>query len=94
MQTQTEDTHKVEITKRLRLTKSQIERIILAVELESNWKAIHEQTETAIFQLRKATKLLAQYHLETCIVGKHHNMNTPIVQEDIEEIIKTYMYLN
>jgi len=85
---------KAEIKKRLGLAQDQVNQVLLAVESDSNWKDIHAQTEMAIMTLRKATKLLARYHLEVCIVGKHRKMNLPITHEDIDEIMKTYRYLN
>ncbi len=94
MQSKKGDIYRAEIIKRLGLAKSQVERIIFTVESGSDWKEVHEQTDRAIFQLRKATKLLAQYHLEVCIIGKHRETNIPIEHEDINEIMKTYRYLN
>ena len=94
MQSKMGDIYQAEIRKRLGLAKSQVERIIFAVESGSDWKDILEQTDKAIFQLRKATKLLAQYHMEVCIIGKHRETNIPIAHEDINEIMKTYRYLN
>ncbi len=94
MQSKMGDIYQAEIRKRLGLAKSQVERIIFTVESGSDWKDIHEQTDKAIFQLRKATKLLAQYHMEVCIIGKHRETNIPIAHEDINEIMKTYRYLN
>jgi DNA-binding FrmR family transcriptional regulator len=94
MLTKTDDVYRVEIIKRLSMAKKHVENVLLEVESDNDWKDIHTQTETAVMQLRKVSKLLAQYHLAICIVGKHRNMNAPIVREDVEEIIKTYRYLN
>lgn len=94
MKTKTEDIYKSEIAKRLSTAKSLVEQVVKALESENDWKDIHAKTEMAIMHLRKATKLLAQYHLEICIIEKRRKMNMQIGKEDIEEIIKTYKYLN
>ena len=90
----TEEAYKAKITKRLILARNRIEQILLAVESDSNWSEIHTQIEMAVKQLRNTTKLLALYHLEVCVIGKYRKKNIPMVQKNIDEIIKTYRYLN
>lgn len=90
----TEEAYKEKIIQRLTLAKSQIEQILLSVESDNDWNDINPHIEIAIIQLKNATKLLAQYHLKICTIGKYRKKNIPTTHEDIEEIMKTYRYLN
>ena len=94
MQAKSGLTYKTEIMKRLRLAKNIVEQILFAVESENDWKDIHTKTEMAIMQLSGANRLLAQYHLEICVIRKRKKMKATLTQKDINEIIKTYRYLD
>ena len=80
MQFEAENIYKREIRQSLMSAKDQVVHTLRAVGSDSGWKDIHAKTEIAIMQLRKATRLLAQYNL--------------IAHEAIGEIVKTYRYLN
>jgi len=86
--------YKKEINNRLKLARNLVGEIIDQMESDYNWKTIHNKTGQAITQLKHVTKLLARYHLEICILKKQRETRTPFVDQDIEEIIKTYRYLN
>lgn len=94
MQTKTVEIKKVEIIKTLGHAKNLVSCVILAIEANKSWKDVHQDIAQAVLEVRAATLLLARYHLETCILRKYQGVNMPIVREDIDEIIKTYRYLN
>ncbi len=85
---------KTEIKNRLRLAQDLVRQVIIATELNCDWKDIHAIINKANIQLRLATNLLAYNHLDVCVAGKRKKRNTPIAYEDIEQIMKTYRYLN
>lgn len=78
----------------LKRAKNHIEQVITMVENNREWTSVHQQIELAILQLRQATKQIARYHIDVCILGKRKDFKNPLVDEDIVEIIKTYRYLN
>ena len=86
--------YKLEIRNRLRLTQKLVGEIVRLMESDYGWDTIHKKTGLAIVQLESVIKLLARYHLEICILKKHKEVRLPFCQEDIEEIVKTYRYLN
>ena len=86
--------YKLEIRNRLRLTQKLVGEIVRLMESDYGWDTIHKKTGLAIVQLESVIKLLARYHLEICILKKHKEARLPFNHEEIEEIVKTYRYLN
>ena len=86
--------YKMEIKNRLRLTQRLVGEIIHLTESDYGWETVHKKSGLAIAQLESVIKLLARYHLEICILKKHKEARLPFNHEEIEEIVKTYRYLN
>lgn len=77
---------KPQIKRNLNLAKEQLDAAILEFELRFNWQNTHKFLVRAIQELEDTKSLIARYHLKNCV--------KTITQENIEEIVKTYKYLN
>lgn len=83
-----------QIIAKFELAKKQITKVITILESDGDWEEMHKRIGMAVRELGQATRLLAIYHLEVCILERHQKLNLPFVNEDVEEITKTYKYLN
>lgn len=94
METKIADPYKAEIIGKFQRAKKHVVGVISKLELGCDWQSVHKQINIAIQELRQATTLLVRRHIEVCIIEHKRQLNLPIVHEDIEEIVKTYKYLD
>lgn len=71
-----------EVLSRLNKSQRQIVRIIGELGV-SNWPTLHKQIELAVLEIKSATELLAKNYITHSLI--HGN---------IDEVMKTYKYLN
>ena len=94
MQTAIKKVYKVEIQESLLSAKAQIDQLLLDVEANADWQAFHQHTQTAVTHLGCAIRLLAEQHVTICVLSKYKQVDVDFMPEDIDEIIKTFRYLN
>ena len=86
--------YKAEIQENLLSAKSQIDQLLLDVEVNASWQVFHQHTQKAVDQLNDVVRLLAEQHITICVLSKYKQADAHFLPEDVNEIIKTYRYLD
>lgn len=82
-----------EIKESLNLAKLHIDKLILEVESNADWLILHQHIKVVIMFLRNAIKLLAERHVDICVLNKYKKNRLKLQTNDINEVIKAYRYL-
>lgn len=94
MQTAIKKVYKAEILQSLLSAKAQINQLLSDVETNTSWQVFHQHTQTVVNHSKNVIRLLAEQHITICVLGKYKQTGFNLLPGDIDEIMKTYRYLN
>ena len=86
--------YKAEIQENLLSANDQIEQLLSDVKANVDWQMFYKHTQKAVSHLNDAIRLLAEQHVTICVLSKYRHPDVNFLPEDIDEITKTYRYLN
>ena len=89
-----DNVRKQEIIIKLKSIRKQIIGIISKYQTNDNWQSLSSDMEVVISKLNLTSRKVRNYHLEVCILKRRKKLLLPYFSRRIDEIVKTYKYLN
>ena len=88
------ESDKEEIISKFERAQKNVTGVISKLEADCSWQSVHKQISTAIYELRQATTLLVRRRIENCVIEHKRKHNLPIVQQEVNEVVSLYRYLD